>query len=392
VKKISYLITLVAALGVLVLARGEISAQTTTVTLTPELKVTSEVSLETCAQPPAGLISWWPGDGNAQDIWDHNDGMLQGNASFEPGMVGQAFSFNGVGDYIEIPNSPSLDITGAITMGAWFKSNAGSSDTGGMIMCKGRNDGYVGLTSYVLTVGGWYLNDGSVMLVLYGSYPADSYVSQLNLIVPNNQWYYIAATWDGTTTNSNNVKLYINGAFVQSWTKTTPLNSTNESLTIGSMKPTTYYHPTNGLIDEVEIYNRALSAAEIQAIYNAGSAGKCKVISVSIDIKPGSFPNTINLRSAGVVPVAILSSGKFDATQVNPETVSLAGAKVKLIGKGDKYLSHVVDINGDGLLDLLCYVTTAQFIIEPGTSVAVLEAETFDGQKIIGQDSIEIVR
>jgi hypothetical protein len=115
------------------------------------------------------------------------------------------------------------------------------------------------------------------------------------------------------------------------------------------------------------------------------------VIPVSIDIKPGSFPNSINLSSAGVVPVAILSSGTFDATQVNPGTVSLAGAMVKLIGKGDKYSCQAVDINGDGLLDLLCHVTTAQFMIEPGTSVAFLEAETFNGQKIIGQDSIQIV-
>jgi hypothetical protein len=112
---------------------------------------------------------------------------------------------------------------------------------------------------------------------------------------------------------------------------------------------------------------------------------------VNIDIKPGSFPNSINLNSAGVVPVAILSSLTFDATQVDPTTVTLAGARVRLIGKGDRYSCAVEDVNADGLPDLVCHVVTAQFIIEPGDSVAVLEAETFGGVTIRGEDSIQIV-
>jgi hypothetical protein len=114
-------------------------------------------------------------------------------------------------------------------------------------------------------------------------------------------------------------------------------------------------------------------------------------LAVTIDIKPGSYPNSINLGSAGVVPVAILSSSTFDAQQVDPATVALAGAKVKLIGKGDKYSCSVQDVNGDGLPDLVCHVLTAQFMIEPGESVAVLEASTFGGQVIRGEDSIRIV-
>jgi hypothetical protein len=112
---------------------------------------------------------------------------------------------------------------------------------------------------------------------------------------------------------------------------------------------------------------------------------------VAIDIKPGSFPNSINLGSAGVTPVAILSDSTFDATQIDPATVSLAGAQVKLIGKGKKYSCGAQDINDDGLLDLVCHVVTAQFSIEPGSSVAVLEAKTFGGQAIRGEDSINIV-
>jgi len=114
-------------------------------------------------------------------------------------------------------------------------------------------------------------------------------------------------------------------------------------------------------------------------------------LGVAIDIKPGSFPNSINIGSAGVIPVAILGSATFDATQVDPETVALAGASVKLIGKGDKYSCNAGDVNADGFVDLVCHVYTAQFMIEPGDSVAVLEAKTFGGQAIRGEDSINVV-
>ena len=114
-------------------------------------------------------------------------------------------------------------------------------------------------------------------------------------------------------------------------------------------------------------------------------------LTVAIDIKPGSYPNTINLGSAGVVPVAILSSPTFDARQIDPATVLLAGAAVRLIGQANKYSCSAKDANGDGLVDLVCHVETAKFLIQPGDSIAVLEAKTFGGQSVRGEDSIRIV-
>jgi hypothetical protein len=114
-------------------------------------------------------------------------------------------------------------------------------------------------------------------------------------------------------------------------------------------------------------------------------------IEVEIDIKPGTDPNSINLGSAGVIPVAILSSETFDALEVDPGTVSLAGARIKMVGKSGKYLSHEEDINGDGLLDLVCQVYTAQFMVESGETIAILEAETFDGEQVRGEETINIV-
>ncbi len=110
------------------------------------------------------------------------------------------------------------------------------------------------------------------------------------------------------------------------------------------------------------------------------------VRTVAIDIKPGDEQNSINPRSQGVVPVAILSSDDFDATTVNPATVRLAGAPVRSQGS-----SSFLDVNGDGLVDLLVHVETELLQLEPDATEATLEGQTFDGFSIAGSDSVNIV-
>lgn len=113
---------------------------------------------------------------------------------------------------------------------------------------------------------------------------------------------------------------------------------------------------------------------------------------VDIDVKPGSDPNSINLDSNGLIPVAILSSQDFDATNVDPDTVMLAGAGVELRGKGSKYMAHEEDVNGDGLVDLVVQIGTAN--LDPGIfqdGYVILTGETFDNVSFEGEDEINIV-
>lgn len=111
---------------------------------------------------------------------------------------------------------------------------------------------------------------------------------------------------------------------------------------------------------------------------------------VDIDIKPGSFPNSINLGSGGTVPVAIFSTATFDATTVDPTTVTLASAPVKLKGQGTPMASFV-DVNADGLLDLVVHVSTDALQISEVDTEAVLEGQTFDGTPITGVDTVRVV-
>ena len=111
---------------------------------------------------------------------------------------------------------------------------------------------------------------------------------------------------------------------------------------------------------------------------------------VGIDIKPGSWPNAINLDSKGVIPVAVLSSEDFDAATVDPSTVLLGGVDVAVRGKGNKLMAHIEDVDGDGLIDLVVQVDTeAASLWTSGT--VILTATTYDNQDIIGSDEVVIV-
>ena len=114
------------------------------------------------------------------------------------------------------------------------------------------------------------------------------------------------------------------------------------------------------------------------------------VVRVSIDIKPGSFPNSINLGSGGTVPVAILSTPTFDARTVDPMSVTLGSSPVRLKGKGTP-LASFQDVNGDGLLDLVVQVETEALDLAEDDKLAVLTGRTFSGTIIRGTDSIRVV-
>lgn len=116
-------------------------------------------------------------------------------------------------------------------------------------------------------------------------------------------------------------------------------------------------------------------------------------LEVSIDIKPGSFPNSVNLTSNGVVPVAILSAVSFDATHVDPATVSLSGSGVAVRGRGSRLLAGFADVNDDGRLDLVLHVVTEN--LQPGkfeSGYAILTGSTYDRRRIRGRDEISVVR
>jgi len=104
---------------------------------------------------------------------------------------------------------------------------------------------------------------------------------------------------------------------------------------------------------------------------------------VAIDIKPGGDPNSTNLGSQGVIPVAILTTASFDATTVDPATVDFEGASA--------LRSAVENVDNDSEADLIMHFRTQDTNIAPAATEACLTGETFGGEQIEGCDSVRIV-
>ena len=131
---------------------------------------------------------------------------------------------------------------------------------------------------------------------------------------------------------------------------------------LGTPSPGTYYPTVQGFCSSPA--NARFTAT---AAINLG-------LTVSIDIKPGSGTNPINIGSRGVLPVAIFSTATFDATKVLPGSITLAGGTVNSKGKGKStFQFSISDLNGDGRLDMLVQVDTTTMTLTPSTMSAVLE-------------------
>ena len=229
-----------------------------------------------CVQPPTGMIGWWPGDGNSNDIVGGNHGSIVGGMTYAFGEVGQSFNFVG-NNYVSIPNNPSLE-PAQFTVGGWVKPQFDGrpleADAVDTIIEKYSNDGGYGLFVAMDPYGGpgfsppapismgvpiFLLTVNGNRHQIFGSAP-----------VPNdNSYHYVSATYDGI-----HMRIYIDGVEVENNSAPGIITHSGSDASIGY--ETLWPRWSRAAIDEVNIYSRALSIDEIRAIYLAGSAGMCK--------------------------------------------------------------------------------------------------------------------
>ena len=223
-----------------------------------------------CVTPPSGMVSWWDGDdvsgSTAFDIQGGNDGTLMGGTAMAPGKVGQAFSFDGSNDFVRVSSVADIEVE-QFTIDAWvFAESAGSVGdvVGGIIVTK--DIGNTTVTWDIVGPGTTGLFSAGLSLVGGGGFISSTKSFSFN------EFHHVAATWDGSIW-----KLYVNGQLEASLTTAGDVRySVGDPLTIGDHNLSPQHRAFDGLIDEVEFFNRALSASEIKAIFDAGSDGKCK--------------------------------------------------------------------------------------------------------------------
>jgi len=114
-------------------------------------------------------------------------------------------------------------------------------------------------------------------------------------------------------------------------------------------------------------------------------------VNIEIDIKPGSYPNSINNNGKGVIPVAILGSADFDVTEINPDTVKLGECGIKKVGKKDKLLAHIENVNGDAFDDLVVQIEDDCDFVGPTATLTGNLFEEYDSTPFVGNDSIRLV-
>jgi parallel beta-helix repeat protein len=141
------------------------------------------------------------------------------------------------------------------------------------------------------------------------------------------------------------------------------------------------------LADDVLIEQAPLQGYGIIA---SSSGALATFMPVSIDVKPNSYPNSINLGSGGTVPTVIFGTATFDVVQINPATITLANAAIKLKGNGQS-MANYTDINGDGFVDVVVHIITEALQLTAADVKAELNGYLVDGRNIKGFDSVRIV-
>ena len=261
-----------------------------------------------CIDPPAGLVGWWAAEGNAYDALCANNGTTNGGVSYVSGEVGQAFSFDGTSGTVIIPDSTALRITNQITIECWINAQNTSGDQS--LVAKmggsGGNNGYQfflhnnTLTAQFNSPGqGWPSSTVSSTAPLY-----------LGL------WYHVAWTYDQSV-----MKLYLNGLPVATnAVGAHAIAASSSRLRISGDDNSHIYF--KGLIDEVSVYNTALSDAQIQAIYNAGVAGKCPWV---FDLDGNGVPDAQEDANHNGIPDWLETAMGYNPAQTNGLGTTLPG-------------------------------------------------------------------
>jgi hypothetical protein len=240
----------------------------TNYTLTQPVGLTANI---TAPPPPPGLVAAYPFDeGSGTTVTDvsgnGNNGTVSGATWTTSGKYGHALVFNGTSALVTVNNSTKLQLSNAMTLEAWVNPGTVSSIWQDVIY-KGNDNYYLEGTSgngSVPAMGGTF---GGSDVVLYG--PAAPLL---------NTWTHLAGTYDGTT-----MRFYVNGTQVATQPQTGAISTSTDPLQIGG--DTIYNQYFQGTIDEVRIYNVALSAAQIQTDMNTPVG--------NIPTAPGSLTGTL---------------------------------------------------------------------------------------------------
>ena len=198
-----------------------------------------------------GLVGFWPfdenGGGKASDVTGNgHDGEIKGAPKWVEGKFGAALEFDGKDDYVLVPDHDALDFEKNITMMAWFSPN--DVLTSRRLMVKNNS---------IFVIFDFGNKDSIDFLVKPDNLFAESTTTEWKV----GEWYHFAGTFDG-----KKLRVYVNGKLEGEAANSTPIAPPDLDLWIGGDD---YGRPSDffpGKIDEVRIYDKTLTQADIQKI------------------------------------------------------------------------------------------------------------------------------
>ena len=232
-----------------------------------EIGVTNGLTGFGNACPFPGPVAWWPAEGDASDVANGHNGSISGGVTYLAAEVGQAFSFDGTSGSVSVPDAAGLRPQ-ALTIEGWVEAQ----DVTGVRVVIGKRLGPGTNDSYSL-----WIASGALFAAIadeVGSGPS------LTFSPPPAGRFHVAYSFDPATQVQ---ALYVNGALVDAGLVAKTIAYDPHPVFIGADddngSPGFFF---KGQIDDLTLYNRALSGTEIQAVYLAGGAGKCQT--------PGQLP------------------------------------------------------------------------------------------------------
>ncbi len=256
--------------------------RTPTVTRTPSPSATRTPP---CVQPPANMSAWYPLDEPvgpiAGEIIGGVNGVHVGGPVPVPGKVAGALSFDGINDYVKVPNNAALNFgTTDFSIDTWIKTQV---STGFQVFIDKRTYAPIG---YELM-----LYNGRLLFQMADSSGFSNYWNPVSVNVADGNWHLVAVTVRRTGVPLG--QLYVDGVVVASFSPRLGNITNVAGLWLGRHHPNALFPSTmwfRGSLDEVEFFKRALTATEIGSLWTAGSAGKCK---------PGNEPTPTPTRTPG---------------------------------------------------------------------------------------------
>jgi hypothetical protein len=251
--------------------------------------------------PTNGLVGYWPFNGNANDAsGSGNNGTVNGATltTDRNGVANNSYNFDGVNNYIEVLSSPSLCVSSEYTISGWV--NVTNFNSGGFpyqpsIISKIANGDWDG--GYEIRV----LNNASNT----GSYFGTSGIIGgffINILQDNHnieQWYHLAVVYNGTE-----IKLFINNIIVASTTATGNLQTSSIPLRFGRRGGAGIYNCWySGKIDDIGIWNRALTQAEITGLYTTLGTTQPEAVN-QIAIYPNPAKDQITIDCGNISSVS----------------------------------------------------------------------------------------